>query len=548
MENNNDLFEFIGDDIYSSAKTAEENYDDVISDSSLKGKHFAKKKRGNRFTRWWGCRKRWQKTVMISAASLVLVLAIGVGALLKIFDYNYNNITGNPEDLGFESVINKKVVNVALFGIDSREVDSFKGLSDSIMILSLNTETKKVKIISVLRDSLVPITYNGKTTYGKINSAYSKGGPELAIKTLNTIFGLDISEYATVNFYGMADIIDAVGGIDVELAEGELDVYGYENGRRVNWGINGMINEQCTYMGLDPSKYYVKKAGKQHLNGVQAVAYARIRHAANIEGTNDDFGRTDRQRYVMEQLFNKAVALNTSQYVKLAKSLIPCSETSLSYSQIMGLAVNVLLASPTFEQSRVPLDEYRMASKSISGVGSCIYYDLDYAGKVIKAFIYDDITPEDYMETNGVEKYDWYANRYSTSSKTSSGSSPSKTYSSSAAKSEPSSSKASSSANSSDNTVTSATDTPSNSDNLNSSESKPESSGEQKPSSSGGSQGEGSSNTPSGSEASSTPPDSTPSTPESSTPQDPTDGSNSSETSTPADNSADSSVSSDAAQ
>lgn len=422
MENNNDLFEFIGDDIYSSAEAAEENFDDIVSDSSLKGKHFAKKKRGNRFTMWWSRRKRWQKTVMISVTSLVLVLAIAVGVLLKIFDYNYNDITGNPEDLGFESVINSKVINVALFGIDSRQVDSFKGLSDSIMILSLNTETKKVKIISVMRDTLVPITYDGKTTYGKINSAYSKDGPELAIKTLNTIFGLDISEYATVNFYGMADIIDAVGGIDVELAEGELDVYGYEYGKRVNWGINGMIAEQCSYMGLDPSKYYVRKAGKQHLNGVQAVAYARIRHAANIEGTNDDFGRTDRQRYVMEQLFNKAVTLSKSQYVGLAKALIPCSETSLSYSQIMGLAVNVLLSSPKFEQSRVPLDEYRMASKSISGVGSCLYYDLDYAGKIIKAFIYDDITPEEYMETNGIEKNDWYANRYATSSKTSSGS------------------------------------------------------------------------------------------------------------------------------
>ena len=168
-------------------------------------------------------------------------------------------------------------------------------------------------------------------------------------------------------------------------------------------------------MGLDPAKYYVKEAGLHHLNGVQAVAYARIRHAANIEGTNDDFGRTDRQRYVMEQLFNKAVTLNTSQYISLAKSLIPCSETSLSYSQIMSLAVNILLASPTFEQSRVPLDEYRMPSKSISGVGSCLYYDLDYAGKVIKAFIYDDIAPEDYIKTNGVEKNDWYANRNSSS-------------------------------------------------------------------------------------------------------------------------------------
>lgn len=423
MENNNNSFEFISDDIYSSAEEAEQNYNDIVSDSSLKGRHFNKKKRGNRFTRWWGRRQKWQKAVMISATSLVLVLAIAVGVLLKVFDYNYNNITGDPDDLGFESVIDKKITNVALFGIDSRQVDSFKGLSDSIMILSLNAETKKVKVISVMRDSLVPITYNGKTVYGKINSAYSKGGPELAIKTLNTIFGLDISEYATVNFYGMADIIDAVGGIDVELAKGELNTYGYEHGVRINWGINGMIAEQCGYMGIDPSSYYIKEAGLHHLNGVQAVAYARIRHAANIEGTNDDFGRTDRQRYVMEQLFNKAVTLNTAQYISLAKALIPCSETSLSYSQIMSLAVNILLASPTFEQSRVPLTEYLMASKSISGYGSCLYYDLDYAGKIIRAFIYNDVTPEDYMELNGIEKNDWYAKRNSTSSSTASSSS-----------------------------------------------------------------------------------------------------------------------------
>ena len=422
MENNNNSFEFISDDIYSSAEEAEQNYNDIVSDSSLKGRHFNKKKRGNRFTRWWGRRQKWQKAVMISATSLVLVLAIALGVLLKVFDYNYNNITGDPDDLGFESVIDKKITNVALFGIDSRQVDSFTGLSDSIMILSLNSETKKVKVISVMRDSLVPITYNGKTVYGKINSAYKKG-PEVAIKTLNTVFGLDISEYATVNFYGMADIIDAVGGIDVELTKGELNTYGYDHGVRINFGINGMIAEQCGYMGIDPSSYYINEAGLHHLNGVQAVAYARIRHAANIEGTNDDFGRTDRQRYVMEQLFNKAVTLNTAQYISLAKSLIPCSETSLSYSQIMSLAVNILLASPTFEQSRVPLTEYQMPSKSISGYGSCLYYDLDYAGKIIRAFIYNDITPEDYMKLNGVEKNDWYAKRYSTSSNTASGSS-----------------------------------------------------------------------------------------------------------------------------
>lgn len=409
MEENKDFFDFGSEDIFSSSASSTQDYEDIVSSSKMRGKHYAKKKRGNAFTKWWrGC-KKWQKACMITAISLVLVVAIAVGILRIVFNYNYKNITKNPEDLGFESVINDKIVNIALFGIDTRDPKSFKGLSDSIMIMSLNTETKKVKLMSVMRDTLVPITYNGKTTYAKINSAYSKGGPELAIKTLNTIFKLDISEYATVNFYGMSDIIEAVGGIDVELAKGELDVFGYENGARTNWGLNGCIAEICSHKGLDPEKYYIKEAGVHHLNGVQAVAYARIRHAANIDGTNDDYGRTDRQRYVMEQLFNKAIKLGKSQYVKLAKSLMPCSETSLSYSEILSLAVNILLQSPTFEQTRIPDFSYQMPSKSISGVGSCVYYDLNYASKLIHAFIYDDIKPEDYIEANGIEKNDWYA-------------------------------------------------------------------------------------------------------------------------------------------
>lgn len=409
MEENKDFFDFGSEDIFSSSASSTQDYEDIVSSSKMRGKHYAKKKRGNAFTKWWRSCKKWQKACMITATSLVLVVAIAVGVLRIVFNYNYNNITKNPEDLGFESVINDKIVNIALFGIDTRDPKSFKGLSDSIMILSLNTETKKVKLMSVMRDTLVPIAYNGKTTYAKINSAYSKGGPELAIKTLNTIFKLDISEYATVNFYGMSDIIEAVGGIDVELAKGELDVYGYENGKKLNWGLNGCIAEICSHKGLDPNKYYIKEAGVHHLNGIQAVAYARIRHAANIEGTNDDYGRTDRQRYVMEQLFNKAIKLGKSQYVKLAKSLMPCSETSLSYSEILSLAVNILLQSPTFEQTRIPDFSYQMPSKSISGVGSCVYYDLNYASKLIHAFIYDDIKPEDYIAANGIEKNDWYA-------------------------------------------------------------------------------------------------------------------------------------------
>ena len=406
----------------------DDGFEDIMSDSHYYGggtKRYRKKKHGisgffQKIGDWWHARKRWQKRTIISVASVLLVIAVAFGAFRIIFNYNYNDITKDPDDLGFKNVIDSKIVNVALFGIDSRDPKSFKGLSDSIMILSINTETKVIKVISVMRDSLVPITKDGKTVYGKINSAYSKGGPELAIKTLNTIFGLDISEYATVNFYGMTDIIDAVGGIDVTLADGEINVMGRENGKSVNFGINGMIMEQCGYMGIDPTPYFISSAGEHHLNGVQAVAYARIRHAANIEGSNNDQGRTDRQRYVMEQLFNKATTLSAKKYVKLAKALIPCSETSLSYTEIMGLATNVLLKSPKFEQTRVPLDKYQMPSKSVSGYGSCIYYDLDYASKIIHAFIYDDIKPEDYIEQNGVEKNDWYAKRGSSGGSTSS--------------------------------------------------------------------------------------------------------------------------------
>ena len=399
LNQNNEFEDIISDSSgHSNSVNDDFEYFDTYSDT----RYFKKNRRGIKkilnFPYWWRERKKWQKALMITFTSLVLVFAILATVVFTVFDYNYNKITEKPEDLGFTEVIDNKIINIALFGIDTRNKKSFKGLSDSIMILSLNTKTKKVKIISVMRDSLVPITYNGKTTYNKINSAYRKG-PEIAIKTLNTIFGLDISEYATVNFFGMADIIDAVGGIDAELTYNEVNGY---------HGINDYVKEVCKQMGISSSKHLIEKSGKQHLSGIQAVAYSRIRYQANIWGTNNDFGRTDRQRYVMEQLFNKAVKMEKSQYMKLAKALIPCAETSLSYSEIMSLATSVLLHSPSFEQSRVPLTEYQMGSKSVQGAGSCVYYDLDYAGKLIRAFIYDDITPEEYMKQNGIEKNDWY--------------------------------------------------------------------------------------------------------------------------------------------
>lgn len=404
MGNNNDLdymFFIEGDD--TDEKKSAEEFVDIMSDSSMKNRkrsRYAKKKKG--FPAWWSKRKGWQKGLMISGVAILLVVAILFGVIRTQFDYNYKEITKDPIDLGFEEVLDESIVNIALFGIDTRNPKSFEGLSDSIMILSLNKGTKQVKIISIMRDTLTPITYNGKTTYGKINSAYQKGGPELAIKTLNKNFNLDISEYATVNFYGMADIIEAVGGIEAELTKSEVKKYD-----GTQHSINGCIYEICKHLGLNPKDYYIFQPGVHHLNGVQAVAYSRIRYVSNIWGTNNDYGRTDRQRYVMEQLFNKALTIEKSKYPKLAKALIPCSETSLSYSEIIDLAFDILLDSPTFGQARVPQEEYQMKQPSTK-LGSVVYYDLEFAGKLIHAFIYDDITPDDYIDKNGVEKNPWY--------------------------------------------------------------------------------------------------------------------------------------------
>lgn len=419
-----------------SNKAKETRYEDIVSDSSYNyaagkrtpqpqysGRHtqYRRRKRGfagfvnettYKIKRWWVRLKKGQRAAVISVTSVVLIIALALGWFFANFSYNYKNI--KTDDLGFDGVIDKKIINIALFGIDTRDEKSFSGLSDSIMILSLNTDTKKVKVISVMRDTLVPIEKDGKTTYNKINLPYSKGGPELAIKTLNQCFKLDISEYATVNFYGMADIIEAVGGIDVTLTDREVTARGNNN-----HGINDMIEEICEYMKLNPKDYYMTVSGEQHLNGVQAVAYARIRYVPNTWGTNNDYGRTDRQRYVMEQLFNKATKMSKSQYVKLAKALIPCSETSLSYGDIINLAVNILLHSPTFEQSRIPQNDWLMTSPN-GNFGSVVYYDLDYAAKVIHGMIYENMSMEEFIEQNPVEKNDWYAKRGTTGTASSS--------------------------------------------------------------------------------------------------------------------------------
>lgn len=344
--------------------------------------------------------KKTKLIILIVACALVIAVIatviFGVFYIKGILNFNFNEISKNPEDLGFEEVKSDDIENIALFGLDVKDKDSFIGRSDSIIILSVNKTNKKIKLISVMRDSFVPIVENGNTRYHILNNAYLTGGPQLAIKTLNTVYDLDISEYATVNFYGIMNIVDSVGGIEITITPKELEL------------INYSIKNYSSRLGLSYEENKLNNSGTQHVNGIQAMAYTKIRITPNSDGTKYDYGRTDRQRYVLEQIFNKAVKLDIPQIVELIKTLTPFCETSLSYTEMLGLAASVLLDSPTFEDTRVPFTEYVMDDPK-NNIGDVVYYDLDFAAKLIHSYIYEDITPEKYIEQYGIEQNDWYA-------------------------------------------------------------------------------------------------------------------------------------------
>ena len=346
-------------------------------------------------------KKKRVKIILISVACVLVVsiVAAVVGGTLyirSVLDFNFNEITSNPQELGFEEVKSDDIVNVALFGLDTRDPYSFEGRSDAIIVLSVNKTDGKIKLTSILRDSFVPIEKEDGTVYHILNHAYFAGGPQLAIKTINQVYDLDISEYATVNFFGITSIVDAVGGIEITFTEDEL-VY-----------VNSAIDVFGKQLGLSFEENKIKKAGTQHVNGIQALGYTSVRSTANADGISKDYGRTDRQRYVLQQLFNKAVSMEKLQIINLIKALTPYCETSLSYTEMLGLATNVLLQKPTFEEASIPSRSFLMKQPK-NDVGDVLYYDLDYASKVMHAFIYEDIKPENYIQQNPIQKNDWYA-------------------------------------------------------------------------------------------------------------------------------------------
>ena len=345
--------------------------------------------------RWKDPRGKLRIFIVPLILIILLLTMAGCGVMELINCFRYNKIRLDYEELGISAELTmrapKGITNIALFGIDARN-DSFRGLSDSIIIVSVDAIHNDIKMISVMRDSLVEVEGYG---YQKINAAYNLGGAPLAIKTLNQTFDLNISNYATVDFVGMADIIEVLGGIEAELTEAEV--------RNANIHIESMHRERGT------AEDYIEQAGWQKLNGVQAVAFSRIRKVATINGTNNDPGRTERQRYVMGQMLQKALSMRPSQYPRLIKTLLPYMETSLGYEEIFELAGILSSENLQLKEERMPsfdiMIDYGM---NVPHLGSCCYYNLDYAASQMNAFIFEDVTFDEYTKLYEVDFTEWY--------------------------------------------------------------------------------------------------------------------------------------------
>ena len=230
-------------------------------------------------------------------------------------DYEANVLDKNVDKNKIRTVdLGEGYTNIALFGIDPR-LGEFEDSThtDTIMIVSINNKTHDVKLVSLYRDTLLRMTTrDGDIDYEKANSAYFRTGVEGALNMLNNNLDLDITEYVLVNFEGLTHIIDALGGIDINITEDEA------------YYINGYLTETRKITGLDTPD--VSENGYVHLTGLQATAYCRIRYVTftdenGVEYIND-YGRTSSHLYVFNTLLQKAKAAGISQVLNVADTLI----------------------------------------------------------------------------------------------------------------------------------------------------------------------------------------------------------------------------------
>lgn len=274
--------------------------------------------------------------------------------------------------------------NVALFGVDARDKSLGKGnRTDTIIVASINESTKEVKLVSVYRDTYLNL---GNDSYNKANGAYAKGGPLQAINMLNMNLDLNITDYITVGWAGVADTIDALGGVDIDVDSAEIS------------HLNNYQVETSKSLGKTYKK--VTTTGMQRLDGIQAVSYCRIRYTAG-----DDFKRTERQREVIQAILDRAKKANISTLNSAANTIFEEISTSLTTGEMLDLLKDVNSYS-IGETGGFPAEEYR-ATGNVGAKGSCVMTtNMTEDVLNLHKFLFGDVggyTPSGQVETIGAK-------------------------------------------------------------------------------------------------------------------------------------------------
>ncbi len=313
-------------------------------------------------------RKKAKKTRNIVILVVeVLVLALMLGVLWFVTratdeEQGIQKVEIPEEEITLNEGVEKnenleKYRTIALFGLDSTVGELTKSTrSDTIMIASVNNETKEVRLMSVYRDTYLNL---GNDTYNKCNAAYAKGGPKQALNMLNMNFDLNITDFVAVGFKGVMDAVNAVGGVYIDVDSEELKHIN-------NYQISISENLKISY---DP----VKETGYQLLDGLQATAYCRIRQTAG-----DDFKRTERQREVLSGMLERAKSMDVASLTKMANNVFGNVYTSIDLQEILSL-LSDLTSYTLIDEGGFPSSEYRTTA-TIGGIGdSVICTDLESA-------------------------------------------------------------------------------------------------------------------------------------------------------------------------
>ena len=319
----------------------------------------------------------WVKRVLYVVALIVsgalgFVAAKGQVAVIDTLDVvqrDYDTSFSKVDLSGIHVNSDNNIVNILLVGNDYRKESGYSagGLTDTMLIATLDMKHGTLKLTTLMRDMLVEIPGHGNN---KLNAANSYGGIELLYKTIAQNFNIQLDGYVEVSFDAFKTVVNDVGGVEIELTESEAAYLNATNYIR-------------------PAKYRTVKAGKHTLNGAQALGYAKGIQPVTPNGQIDDYGRTWRQRNAITSIFSKVKKMPKSQWLKIAKDVLKQNvKTDLSNKQIFNYIKDVvMMGTTTIHQLQIPVNPY-FSGGNVPGVGSCLSIQKEYQADAINQFVF----------------------------------------------------------------------------------------------------------------------------------------------------------------